>query len=148
MKARMLLLGIVFLLGADDAKNAAKKEIAKLEGTWVPKSLVYNGKDHPVDGKSAFRLVFKGDIATVEGNDDVKREYAKVVFKLEPGFSPKLADLSVSSGTQKDAKMEGIYELKDDEFKLCVKVLGNDRPTEFSSPEGSSVVFIVFKKDK
>jgi uncharacterized protein (TIGR03067 family) len=59
-----------------------------------------------------------------------------------------LCDLTVSIGTQKDAKMEGIYEVKGDEFKLCVKVFGNDRPTTFDSPEGSSVALVVFKKEK
>ena len=44
--------------------------------------------------------------------------------------------------------MEGIYQLKDDELKICLKVLGGDRPSEFNAPEGSSIVLMVLKRNK
>jgi uncharacterized protein (TIGR03067 family) len=92
--------------------------------------------------------VFKGDTAIVEGNDKVKKEYAKIRVKLDPSASPKLVDISVAGGTQKGAVIKGIYQLKGDELKVCARVFGNGRPTEFASPAGSSIVLLVLKRQK
>jgi uncharacterized protein (TIGR03067 family) len=93
-------------------------------------------------------FTFKGDEAVVEGNDAVKKEYAKIRVKLDLSTMPKSMDITVVGGVQKDAVIEGIYELKEDELKICAKVFGNDRPTGFSSPEGSSIFLLVLKRQK
>jgi uncharacterized protein (TIGR03067 family) len=145
MKASLLLLlTAVPLLGADAAKEAVKKDLDKLQGTWVPVSLKYNGEEL---GNVKFKMVFKGDQATVEGNDEIRKEYAKITFKLDTETNPRCVDLIVTAGVQKDVVMEGIYEVKDGEIKMCVKVFGKDRPTEFASPEGSSIVLVVLKRE-
>lgn len=149
MKTSLLL--VVFtagLLAADDAKDAAKKDSQRLQGTWVPTSVQYNGKDLTDDNNGKFKLIFKGDQATVEGSDEVKKEYAKLTIKLDPSTTPKCLDIVVSGGAQKDAVLEGIYELKDDALKICAKVIGKERPGQFASPEGSSIVLAVFKREK
>lgn len=149
MKTSLFLVVLTTgLLAADDAKDAVKKDIERLQGTWVPTSLHYNGKDKTNDNNLKFRLVFKGDQATVEGSDAVKKEYAKLTMKLDPSTNPKCVDIVVSGGDQKDAVMEGIYELKDDELNICAKVIGKERPGEFASPEGSSIVLVIFKREK
>jgi uncharacterized protein (TIGR03067 family) len=142
------IFALALLLAADDPKGAAKKDLEKLQGTWTTVSLKYNGKDFNSEGKGKLRFGFKGDQATVEASDEIKREYAKVNFKLEPGTKPCCVDMTIAAGTQKDAVIEGIYELKGDEFKLCAKVFGKERPAEFASPEGSSIVLLVLRRDK
>jgi len=132
----------------DEASDAVERELKKLEGTWSTKELIYNGKDFLASGKSNFNFVFKGAEATIEGNDAVKKEYAKIRVKLDLTTKPKTMDITVAAGIQKDAVIEGIYELKEDELKICAKVFGNERPTEFSSPEGASVVLLVLKREK
>ncbi len=114
----------VLLLGAGDATDA-KKETAKFQGTWNLSALSYDGEEH----KLKFKIVFKGNEGIVEDNDDVKREYAKIKFKLNPAAKPRTMDISVVSGSQTDATMEGIYELKDDELRICAKGL-RQRPAE------------------
>jgi uncharacterized protein (TIGR03067 family) len=142
------VLALALLFAADDPKGAAKKDLEKLQGTWTTVSLKYNGKDFDSEGKGKLRFVFKGDQATVEASDEIKREYAKVNFKLDPGTTPCCVDMTIAAGTQKDAVIEGIYELKGDEFKLCAKVFGKERPSEFAAPAGSSIVLLVMKRDK
>jgi uncharacterized protein (TIGR03067 family) len=78
----------------------------------------------------------------------VKKEYARIKVKLDPSFDPHLIDITVGAGLQEGAKIEGINSLKDDELKICARVLGSDRPTEFDSPEGSSIVLLVLKREK
>ena len=139
------LLVVALLLGAGDAEDA-KKEVAKFAGTWSVSALKYNGEDVTNDAKLQFKFIFKGNEATVEGNEEVKKEYARLKFKLDPSVSPKIIDFTVALGIQKDAAIEGIYAIKGDELKICAKVFGKDRPTEFESPDGSSVVLMVLKR--
>jgi uncharacterized protein (TIGR03067 family) len=144
MKSKAGLLGlVVLLLGAGGGADDQKKELAKFAGTWELAELTYNGED---ESKLAFKVTFKGDEATIEGNADVKSEYAKIKFKLDPSAKPKIMDITVAGGSQTDAKMEGIYEFKDGQLRMCVKVFGQNRPTEFAAPADSSTVLMVLKK--
>jgi len=148
-----LRLGILFtsilLLAADPAKTPEKKPPEKLEGTWVPTGLIYNGKDMTNAKKMQFRFVFKdNNEATVEGSKDVKKEYARIKMKFDPSFDPHIVDITISAGVQEGAKIEGIYKWKDDELTICAKVLGGERPNEFDAPEGSSIVLLVLKPEK
>ena len=142
----LLAVAATVLLAADDPKAEAKKELAKLEGTWKTEQVKYNGED--VSDQVKLTLVLKGDQVTLEGNDEVKKDYAKVSVKVDPTTSPRCLDIKVLGGQQKDATMEGIYEVKGDRLRLCVKVLGKDRPGKFESPEGSSIALLVLKRDK
>src|SRR5262245_8074295 len=142
--------GLVSAVAADDtpATDAVRKDIARFQGTWKTTSLRWNGKDLDTDGKFAMQFVFNDAEATIESSKEVKKEYAKITFMLDPSTSPPCVDLKIAAGVQKDAVIEGIYELKDDELKICAKVFGNDRPAAFESAEGSSIVLIVLKREK
>jgi uncharacterized protein (TIGR03067 family) len=148
LRKSALVLVAALLAGADAPKDTAKGEVKKVQGTWKATSLTYNGKEVPVDGKRKIRLVFKGDTASVEADKSTKKEYAKVKFAFDPSTKPRCVDLTVVGGVQKDTTMEGIYELKGNKLKLCVKVLGKERPTKFESPEGESIALIEFERVK
>ena len=86
---------------------------------------------------------------TVAGDGKVRKEYAKLAMKLDAASMPKCMDLTVAEGIQKTAEMEGVYELKRDTLRICVKVFGGkDRPGEFQSPEGSSIVLLTLSRKK
>jgi len=138
-----LCLASALMLSGGDAADA-KKELAKFDGAWNVSEVTYNGKDH---SKLKFNFVFKGDEVVVEGDDKVKVEYARLKIKIDPATTPKTFDLTVGAGVQKGADMEGIYEFKGDELRICVRVFGGkDRPTEFKSPDGGSIVLMVLKR--
>jgi uncharacterized protein (TIGR03067 family) len=143
MKTKIACLLVVALwLGAGGAQEAPKKVVDKLDGTWSVKELTYDGEVH----KLKFNVVFKGNDGKVEGNDSVESEYAKIKFKLDPAAKPSTMDITVSGGSQTDSTMEAIYELKDDELRICAKVFGKGRPKDFASPDGSSVVLVVLTR--
>ena len=93
-------------------------------------------------------LEIKEDVITVRAGEEVKKEYTRVRIKLDPSVNPRILDVTVVGGAQKDSVLEGIYQLKDEELTICAKVLGKDRPTKFESPAGESVVLIVLKKQR
>ena len=124
MKAKLTcaLIAVLFI-GAGGATDA-KKETAKFQGTWNLDALTYDGEEL----KLKFKIVFKGNEGTVEGNDKVQTEYAKIKFKLEPAASPKGFDITITGGSQTDATMEGIYELKDDELRISPRCSARGGP--------------------
>jgi uncharacterized protein (TIGR03067 family) len=140
------LAAVVVLPALAAEPDPAAKDRKALQGEWAVESLEYNGKDYTDKYKIAFAC--KDDVLTVQGDGAVRKEYAKLTFKLDPSTTPKCVDLTVAGGVQKDAKLEGIYELKGDELRLCVKVFGSDRPTEFKSPAGTSIALLTLKRKK
>lgn len=121
--------------------DADKKETGRLAGAWSLSELKYDGEEH----KIRFKVVFKGNEGSIEGNDRVTDQYGKMKFKLDPSATPKAMDIIISAGSQTDATMKAIYELKDDELRICVAVFG-DRPKEFAAPNGSSTALLVLKR--
>jgi uncharacterized protein (TIGR03067 family) len=141
-----LLAAATVIPGFAAEPEAAKKDLASLQGKWLVESLEYNGKELKDKYKLSFLL--KDKVLVVEGNGKVRKEYAKLALTVDATTMPKCVDLTVADGSQKDAKLEGIYELKGDELRLCVKVFGLDRPNEFKSPEGASVALLTLKRQK
>jgi uncharacterized protein (TIGR03067 family) len=140
----LLAAGVLPAVAAEP--DPVSKDRKALQGEWAVEALEYNGKDYTDKYKIAFAC--KDDVLTVQGDGAVRKEYAKLTFKLDPSTTPKCVDLTVAGGVQKDAKLEGIYELKGDELRLCVKVFGSDRPTEFKSPAGASIALLTLKRKK
>jgi uncharacterized protein (TIGR03067 family) len=145
------VVSMVVLVGAGRAgdakdKDPAKRDLDALQGSWTSTVVTYNGKDFLTESKAPLRFVFKGNEATIEASDAVKKEYAKIKIKLDPGTMPPIMDITVSAGTQLNAVIEGIYELKKDQLRICARVFGTERPTEFASPAGSSIVLLVLKR--
>ena len=70
--------------------SPAAKDTAKLQGEWKVTHLMYNGKD--MTERFPLSFVFKGDMATLEGDNAVLKEYPKLKFKLDATTTPKLAD--------------------------------------------------------
>lgn len=141
----LLAGGVVFPALAAEPDALAKDRKAS-QGEWAVEALEYNGKD--LKDKYNISFACKGDVLTVQGDGAVRKEYATLTFTLDPSTTPKCVDLTVAGGVQQDAKLEGIYELKGDELRLCVKVFGNDRPTEFKSPGGASIALLTLKRKK
>jgi uncharacterized protein (TIGR03067 family) len=142
---------IIFLITAAASLAAepdpSKKDLGALQGAWAVESLEYNGKQ--LKDKYKISFTCKDNVMTVAGDGKVRKEYAKLALKLDPTTMPKCVDITVIGGVQNDAKMEGIYEVKGDELRLCVKVFGGmERPAEFKSPEGSSIVLLTLKRRK
>jgi uncharacterized protein (TIGR03067 family) len=139
-----LILGCWAACLAAPEPDAAEKDLKALQGAWVVESLEYDGEDVSRDYPLA--LTFQGAEATLEGNDDVRKEYAKIAVKLDAGTQPKGIDVTVARGTQKGLVLEGIYEVDAKRLRLCVKVVGKDRPSAFKAPAGAGIALVTLKR--
>ena len=152
LSVSILLVGMALGSAVGQApKDAPKdspdaKETEKVQGEWKVTQLVYDGKD--MTAKIPLTFTFKGDTATVEGDGDTKKDYAKLKFKFDPSTTPKIVDVSVIGGMQADLKFEGIYEIKGDDLQLCLKVFVQDRPADFTAEANSNNALLKLKRQK
>jgi len=147
MKIRMLgLLAVGLFLAADEAPNpAVKKDLAKLAGTWSVVSFTANGEKMDSDQTKQFSLIVEGEKFTYKQDDNVVMSGRT---KLDPSKKPKAVDILPTEGNQAGEKLQGIYEVSGDEYKICFTSPEGKRPTEFASKADSGVTYVVFKRVK
>ncbi len=133
------------LTAADPKDDPAKKELEKMQGTWMYESVEMDGKAMPADELKKMRITFAGDKFTVKSGDKAAEAGTQ---KLDPTKKPKTVDATVTEGEGKGTTMLGIYELEGDTLKACFDPTGKKRPTEFKAPAGSGLFTAVLKREK
>jgi uncharacterized protein (TIGR03067 family) len=134
---------LVVLAAGTAADDAAKAELDKLQGEWQMVSSTNNGKELPAEAVKAITRVVKGNSYTLLRDGQVLAK--GTVVKLDPSKTPKTMDVQRAAGGK---PLLGIYELDGDTHKVCLAEPGKDRPTVFSSQEGSGQTLTVWKRKK
>jgi uncharacterized protein (TIGR03067 family) len=118
---------------ADDKEEASKKEQEKFQGEW--------------------KLVSQEDILLkINGVEYVftageMKEKGKM--KFNPATKPAQVDVDITEGTDSGKKQVGIYEMKDETFKLCFAKAGETkRPEKFEAADDGSIILFEFVKVK
>ena len=133
------------LSGWAEEKEAAKKDLAQLQGEWTMVSGSADGQAMPDEMLKEMKRVCKGDETTTTMNGQV---FMKAKITLDPSKKPKTIDYEMTEGFTKGKKQLGIYELDGDTFKSCFAGPGAERPTEFSSKPGDRRTLSVWKRVK
>ncbi len=143
-----LCFGIGWLIAADDAKDEAiKKDRAALKGEWKTVSYELDGKK-PVPDEQLENVkvtIDESGKTTIEVNGQTIIE---ATTTIDPTKKPKTIDVMFTEGDLKGQTALGIYEINGDSYKYCRAAPGKDRPTEFSSKEGSGHTLVVYKRAK
>ena len=133
------------LVGIAVAEQDTKKEMAKLEGDWSMVSGEASGQTLPEEAVKSGKRVCKDGETTIIISEKV---YFKAKVTIDPSKKPKAIDYEMTDGPTKGKTHLGIYELDGDTVKFCFASPGKDRPTEFTSKEGSGNTLSVWKRDK
>lgn len=119
----ILLVAFALPFGVKVLAGDAKKDLDKLQGTWVIEK----------DNKKGF-LKFTGEKFAFEIPDE--KQFHRGVIKLNPEASPKEIDMIVKESSKENHQGKtalAIYELKGDTLRWCANAPGKDgRPKEFS----------------
>jgi uncharacterized protein (TIGR03067 family) len=158
MFARILTVAVVLflptLLRADDAPKGDKD----LDGVWELQSEFADGKEvqcapdrikslATFQGKSeVVRIIVKGTGTIVVLAGPFDEGYFGL--KIDATKKPKIIDVTAEEGRAKGETRLGIYEVKGDVLRICQAPSGEDRPTEFSSKEGTGWTLKTFKRAK
>ncbi len=65
---------------------------------------------------------------------------------IDPTKKPKAIDLTEKEADDTEKTALGIYEIGDDERKVCYAKAGMERPDDFSAPAGSGRLLAVLKR--
>ena len=141
----IMLLTTTLLLPLDAAEDA-KKELEKIQGTWVVTSAEYNGGRVSAERAKTMKLICKDDkYVQTEGDKEVE----KGSHKLDPSKKPKHMDITITDGEHKGKTQLGIYELEGDSLRICVNRAGEkERPAEFAAKPNTGYVMVVLKREK
>ena len=141
----LLFLAAGFATAADDDM---KKELERLQGTWMLVGREYDGKAASEDDVKALegKLVFEGgDRASYTSRGDEAGR--QVTFKLDPTAKPRTIEWTVTKGPAKGEKVLAIYKIEGDKLTVCAGTTER-RPKEFVTKPGSPFVIVVFQKQK
>jgi uncharacterized protein (TIGR03067 family) len=144
VKATFVVVLATMVLGvASGDDKAVQDEKQKLEGVWKPINVEVAGKPVPDDQRPA-QIEFKGDRILGLGPE--------MTFAVDPSKRPRHIDLIAKVGGM-DIKAPSIYELTDDELKLCIPLAEKGKPPELKRPEGfdakkAPVILIRIKRIK
>lgn len=140
------LLAVTLLVADAPAGDAAKKELDKLQGTWVATAGEAGGQQYPDEQLKAMKFVVEGNKYTFTTKDTAEHP-EKGTLKPDPAANPKALDIEITDGPDQGKSQKAIYDLEGDTLKVCVASPGADRPTEMSAkPQGQGL--LTFKRQK
>jgi uncharacterized protein (TIGR03067 family) len=142
----LAVLAIGWLIGADDAKQDAKKDQEGLQGTWKIARQESDGKTEPEDVLKKYEFVVKGTQYALKVDG---QEVEAGTIQLDPTKKPKTIDFKIAKGNDSGKTQLGIYELDKDSFKMCLMQPGKEeRPKEMSAKAGSPNLLFVLQRAK
>ncbi len=111
------------------------EDLTLLQGAWNIVSL-------EVDGNSVPKMFFSGSQIVIDGTrfktKAMGAAYEGTVM-IDESTSPKRLTIAFDVGPEKGNSSFGIYELKGNDWRLCLTVKGGDFPAEFSTSKGSGL---------
>jgi uncharacterized protein (TIGR03067 family) len=122
------------------AADASKEDLEKMQGEWAAVSMTRDGQKFSDDEAQAFFRTVKGDEYTVH---HFRRVLGKGRFTIDASKKPKTIDVTTNG-----LKVLGIYELDGNTYRVCTGLPGKERPTDFTSPEGSGRTLATWERDK
>lgn len=149
---RMTALGMfglflaVGVLIAAAAREDAKKDLDKMQGTWLLVSGERDGTKFTDEEIKQTRLIIRGETFSIPKSSVGTSQEG--TFTIDPSKKPKQMDSTQGGGPDKGKTWLGIYEVDDSTQKVCFSPPGKDRPKEFSSKPGSGQLLQVWKRAK
>ena len=142
----LLLLAVGLQIAADQpSDDAIKKEMKKLDGTWVVQSVVRDPREKGEGEGKDLRIIISGVNAVVKAAGEDKT-LGKAAIKIDPTKKPKTIDIT---GEGEMAAVLGIYELERDTLRVCWGPSEKmQRPTQLTSKPGSGQSLVVLKRGK
>lgn len=130
-----VVAALSFLVTTDPTKDPAKRDLEKLQGTWVLVGAEEKGRVIPEEAarREGESVLIKGDRLTMTRKG---RTRGTGIIRLDPGKKPAWMDLL--DPDDKNKVIHGIYKLEGDRLTLCVshKFRANrkeDRPAKFTT---------------
>ncbi len=111
-----------------------------LSGRWTPVSAELGGQPYPITnfGGAALQL-------TMDGYDFANDKGTYVVLTRRP---PAQMDIRGQQGPNAGRTIPAIFDLTRDDLTICYQLGAGPRPADFTSPKGTQILLIHYKRVK
>lgn len=140
----IIRLGIMLVVGlagfAVDPINDGKA----LQGTWIPTTAELAGKTLPQALLNTISLKLDdGKYEVFVGNEPDRGTYT-----LDTKSKPTGMTITGTDGPNKGKTFPAIYELKDDNLRICYDLSGTKRPAAFESLPDTKLYLVIYRRKK
>jgi len=137
------LFSLVFLLGADGAKEAAVQEDLKnFQGVWTVVSMEMNGKFMPDETRKKIKLTIQGEKFTFDNAGDAHEG----LYQIDPTKNPKQLDIVIIRGDEKGKVYLVSYTFEEGKMVQCMELSNEKRPREFTGKAGSGCALEIWQR--
>jgi len=143
-KGHMCLLCFLWFLLFSSKLGRMPEDIDLLQGTWNVSALEVDGQKMPESVLGTAQIVIKGSRFTSTGMGAVYEG----TIELDTSKKPKHLTMHFDAGPEKGNKNLGIYEIKNDRFKICLATRGNARPSRFATEPGTGFALETLTKTR
>jgi len=144
LKAAVVVGSIACALVASLPALAADEGNAFLDGIWLPVAMEFAGQPFPEEARRGIVLEIAGEAYTVT----VGKEVDKGTVKVDAAATPAAIDIVGVVGPNKGKTILGIVEVEKDTLRVCYDFSGKDRPTEFTTAEGTQQFLVTYERKK
>jgi uncharacterized protein (TIGR03067 family) len=132
--------------GGDPAPRLDKAALNQFAGAWRLTAQEHGGKKSEKKEIAQVTLDVKGGKWTTRDGVEVKEECE--VEALDAKAKPATIDLRITSGSDRDKTVKGIWKREGDTLTVCVAEPNRERPKAFEGQEGSGHTLLVFTRAK
>ena len=136
---------VVIALGVALAGCAGKKaaeEVFTLAGLWKPVQAELGGEDLPVSTFGGATLELTPGTYAFAGDHGTYELLARLLSRRSAGEM----DMHGRAGPNAGHTIPAIYDLNDDELKICYQLGDGSRPKEFATRKGARVLYVRYKR--
>jgi len=144
MKRRSFPAAAIALCAAAFTSVSEAEDLKAMEGKWKVESAEAGGKKIESDDLKDLLVTITGDRYEVQ----VKDYKDAGTLKLDEAQKPKTMDATDTEGEDFGKVVKAIYEITGDTLRVCYALNGGERPTEFATKEGSSLLIITYQREK
>jgi len=130
--------GLRGLLLTIAAAGCMRSGAPPLAGQWTPVSAELGGQDFPVANFGGATLQLTDSTYEFAGDTG---SYAVLSSK-----EPAKLDIRGQSGPHAGRTIPAIFELSDEQLTIGYQLGSGERPTEFTSPQGSQILIVNYKR--
>ena len=140
---RIALLAVLLTATVLPGQVDPKKALAELKGVWILASAEAQGKKLAAEDIKDFRVTIaeNGEFTVRHGNEESKGKLTIDVTK-----KPRTIDLFFETGPNKGKAQRGIYELQNEQLRICAGDVDKERPTVFATKATVKTTLWVFRK--